>query len=94
MTQQARPILKITYWDHSEFSGDFKLEEIEKARPLKCVVIGELLKEDDLSIVVLSRYFEEYDNSLKPDYYAMLVLKGCIIEKIELEEKKRGGSII
>jgi len=86
MTQQARPILKITYWDHVELSGKYKLKEIEKAKPLKCTVIGELLREDDLSITLLS-YIEEPDEILKPNHYAMIVLKGCIIEKIELEEK-------
>lgn len=84
--KERRPILRVEYLDHVEFSGESSIRDIEEMGPAKCWIIGEVLKEDDLSLTILS-YNEEPQSDLKTEHYAMIILKSAILSRTELIPK-------
>lgn len=71
---REKTIVRLTYLDHVEVTKDKYLKSV---KPFKCTIYGEVLKEDDESVTVLS-YNEEDSAELDKRAVNLDVYAVCI----------------
>ena len=82
----VRRVLKLVFQDHAS-GDDVSLAEIQQAKPVVTVVYGEVVKDTDSYLTILTSYEKSKLPQSSAKGCAWTILKSTILEIVELTPK-------